>query len=602
MFHQSHHHQHGAGGGDEECCNHHQIQLGNHILPAAAAGGMLQAPAADIRQFPSLIDAVSGGNAQEVMFMIMQNRGAINDKGWHGLTALHKATLRTDAKILQMLLHLNADVNCVNDFLETPLMFACRNGNIGFIHMLLERGADLNSVDKVNRGAVLHACVGGSVLTLHFLSTVCNLSLKVADINGMTPLHVLCSHGHLEAVKYILKNQRCDPMNQDEFGNTAMHYACKNGNSMNVWRLLEVAGNKAIHIKNNEGMTPIDYTRANNTPSNTALIQKIEPLLKSDRNSYPRGPVFLYYWKLLMSFVIFGCVVTGLQYVLSESQGLVMLLVVISLIYRIWTDGHRMTHMSQWACPSQLGGYFGGQLQLLLCFLIHILPIIYKQFLYPIVIPVIITAPIYLYLCLKIATQDPGFETRSAVKDHVSGEFTVRDIAIGLVPSERFCSECEIIQPVLTKHCRLCRKCVNNLDHHCLFFMRCIGDRNHCAFLYYTIVTIIAGFLFLGSVYAFATIKHPDNLLMSVFSLEGWIMGCVYLTVITLAMSLYVLKWQLNTISKGETWAFFSHAPVSGLTSGEEILNVFYFLTGRKYLKRDPMFDVENAKSVKMAD
>ena len=50
--------------------------------------------------------------------------------------------------------------------------------------------------------------------------------------------------------------------------------------------------------------------------------------------------------------------------------------------------------------------------------------------------------------------------------------------------------------PELTKHCRLCEVCLLSLDHHCLFLTRCVAVKNHRAFVFFMLETMLANVLF----------------------------------------------------------------------------------------------------------
>ena len=47
------------------------------------------------------------------------------------------------------------------------------------------------------------------------------------------------------------------------------------------------------------------------------------------------------------------------------------------------------------------------------------------------------------------------------------------------VPPRHECSECQIIQPYRTKHCKICGACVAKYDHHCGWIGSCVGELNH---------------------------------------------------------------------------------------------------------------------------
>mmetsp|Transcript_41784 Transcript_41784/g.67787 ORF Transcript_41784/g.67787 Transcript_41784/m.67787 type:complete len:285 (-) Transcript_41784:81-935(-) len=52
----------------------------------------------------------------------------------------------------------------------------------------------------------------------------------------------------------------------------------------------------------------------------------------------------------------------------------------------------------------------------------------------------------------------------------------------------RVCKYCSIQQPLRTKHCKVCHKCILKFDHHCFWIGQCVGERNHFVFLVYLVV------------------------------------------------------------------------------------------------------------------
>lgn len=47
----------------------------------------------------------------------------------------------------------------------------------------------------------------------------------------------------------------------------------------------------------------------------------------------------------------------------------------------------------------------------------------------------------------------------------------------------RKCLICDMWQPIRTKHCYHCNKCVLRFDHHCHFLSTCIGEGNYSRFV-----------------------------------------------------------------------------------------------------------------------
>ena len=48
--------------------------------------------------------------------------------GFNGMLPLHKATMRADVNLMDFFIKQGADVNCVNNFNESPLLFAAKRG------------------------------------------------------------------------------------------------------------------------------------------------------------------------------------------------------------------------------------------------------------------------------------------------------------------------------------------------------------------------------------------------------------------------------------------------------------------------------------------
>ena len=62
----------------------------------------------------------------------------------------------------------------------------------------------------------------------------------------------------------------------------------------------------------------------------------------------------------------------------------------------------------------------------------------------------------------------------------------------------RFCTVCQIEQPLRTKHCRECGACVVLHDHHCPWLGNCIGEKNRRVFWWYLVYEATVLWLALG--------------------------------------------------------------------------------------------------------
>uniref|UniRef100_A0A1I8IMD3 Palmitoyltransferase n=1 Tax=Macrostomum lignano TaxID=282301 RepID=A0A1I8IMD3_9PLAT len=59
----------------------------------------------------------------------------------------------------------------------------------------------------------------------------------------------------------------------------------------------------------------------------------------------------------------------------------------------------------------------------------------------------------------------------------------------------RLCHTCRLVRPPRAKHCRLCDRCVRDMDHHCPYFDNCVGDGNRHWFTLLTMAATTCGIL-----------------------------------------------------------------------------------------------------------
>ncbi|CAE8639431.1 unnamed protein product, partial [Polarella glacialis] len=51
----------------------------------------------------------------------------------------------------------------------------------------------------------------------------------------------------------------------------------------------------------------------------------------------------------------------------------------------------------------------------------------------------------------------------------------------------RYCKQCNMHQPLRTKHCRDCGRCVRTHDHHCPWVGTCVGEGNRLYFFWFLV-------------------------------------------------------------------------------------------------------------------
>jgi len=111
----------------------------------AAPGGLALAADTSVHgDATSLMDAARKGQHDAAVFMLRNNKDAVNEKMADGTTALHWAVHNGDAELVTLLIKAGADVSAVNDYGATPLSEAAVVADPEIVRALLKAGADPN--------------------------------------------------------------------------------------------------------------------------------------------------------------------------------------------------------------------------------------------------------------------------------------------------------------------------------------------------------------------------------------------------------------------------------------------------------------------------
>ena len=137
--------------------------------------------------------------------ILEQEKGGDPDKRFsHGRTLLLMATLRSDKEIVERMLSLDvyADVDCADDKGDTPLIVACRNGNVEIARMLIKAGARINLQNNEGTTALMVCAeTGNKAIAKELIEAGADRHLK--DKDGRLFGDYASRKGHTDMIPYI---------------------------------------------------------------------------------------------------------------------------------------------------------------------------------------------------------------------------------------------------------------------------------------------------------------------------------------------------------------------------------------------------------------
>jgi ankyrin repeat protein len=138
---------------------------------------------------------------------------------------------------VRVLLEEKADPDAVSGELLSPMHYASINGRVDILVLLLEYKARIDITDEDNLTPFLAACEAGKATAAQFLLNR-GANASAASYRGENALHLACSQGNLEVLRFLLESPPLGETHQSfknlldqrtEAGWTALFYAVRNG-------------------------------------------------------------------------------------------------------------------------------------------------------------------------------------------------------------------------------------------------------------------------------------------------------------------------------------------------------------------------------------
>eukprot|EP01083_Nonionella_stella_P278384 946684_1 len=209
----------------------------------------------------ALVLACEYGHSDVVKLLLASGRFDVNLKSWvryGGFTALHRAVLKGNIEIIEMLLNCDSiDVNATDtEYNRTPIIYAAQMSPEIVKLLMNVNGINLCKGDRDGKTILHAASQSGCTYNVALLLETGAFDVNARDDKGQTPLHTV---SNVDVVKLLLATDSVDVNVGDSDGNTALLCAldtCRftyGETAYQIPRLLITAADIDVNIRNNAG-------------------------------------------------------------------------------------------------------------------------------------------------------------------------------------------------------------------------------------------------------------------------------------------------------------------------------------------------------------
>ncbi|XP_067653193.1 ankyrin-3-like [Haliotis asinina] len=200
---------------------------------------------------------LAAGSGSKVVFHFLMERGAdCLTKDSRNRNVLHWACQGGNVKIVKYILTQTiVDINGNDENNMTPLLLAAYHGKKDVFGLLIEKGANTLAVNQKRRNSLHLSSAGGHVDTVKYVLKQTSVDIDSKDYGEMTPALIAASQGENEVFDILVKNG-ADLSLIDKGDDNILHLACRGGNVKIVTYIL-MQNIVDINGKGDEEMTPV---------------------------------------------------------------------------------------------------------------------------------------------------------------------------------------------------------------------------------------------------------------------------------------------------------------------------------------------------------
>ncbi|XP_067661707.1 ankyrin repeat domain-containing protein 50-like [Haliotis asinina] len=164
--------------------------------------------------------ACRGGHVNMTGYILSQNITDINSRGTLERTPLMVAAGAGNKAVFELLINRSADVHLVDEQKSNIIHIACSSGKVKMLkHIISKTIVDINSRGPWMRTVLMLTAEKGNVELAKFIVTKGG-DMSLVDNNENNLLHIACSNGHVEMVKYILRESSVSLETKNRFNMT----------------------------------------------------------------------------------------------------------------------------------------------------------------------------------------------------------------------------------------------------------------------------------------------------------------------------------------------------------------------------------------------
>eukprot|EP01134_Creolimax_fragrantissima_P004582 CFRG4582T1 len=430
-----------------------------------------------------IVMACQRGFLQRVIHLVEQENVDVNKPDDEDVTVLHWASINNRLAVVKYLLMKGAIVDALGGHLQsTALHWAVRQGHLEMCVVLMSNGGDPTVRDNQGYNALLlSAQFGHSSLCAYLVAK--GVDIHSTDPDGRTPLMWAAYRVFTADTIRTLIALKSEIDTQDHTRNTALHWACFNGNNATVRELVNLGAR--IDIRNDKNQTPFELTVDRGNEQMAQFLRRsggidARPWLQRLLQNKPLRVRVL--WAIPFLFlVLFGWTLS--RFALPYS------LLVIALIWM----GCGVLVKTFWIAD-------GGKNPFTLALFLHsvlIIGLVGLFLIWPanterITMSLIFFGSYALMIqnFLRAWKSDPGYIKTTPEQQRRT---IIEMVENNEMDGGRFCHTCLLRKPLRSKHCSMCGKCVAKFDHHCPFVGNCIGHQNHVYFMHYLFFLSLTG-------------------------------------------------------------------------------------------------------------